>query len=186
MAQGGLGIGLSLAKGLVELHGGVIAAESGGPGQGALFTVRLPLGQAEEASEGGETAPAAGAALGRHILVADDNVDAAESLAWLLRAEGASVTVAHDGAQALRLYHARPAAIALLDLGMPEMDGLELAAILARQQPRPYLVAVTGRGRQEDRAASLAAGFDEHLTKPVAPQQLIALLRAAVEERDGA
>lgn len=186
MAQGGLGIGLSLAKGLVELHGGAIAAASAGPGQGALFTVRLPLGQAEEASDGGEAAPAAGTALGRHILVADDNVDAAESLAWLLRAEGAAVTVAHDGAQALRLFHARPADIALLDLGMPGMDGLEVAAILARKEPRPYLVAVTGRGLQEDRAASLAAGFDEHLTKPVAPQQLMALLRAALEERDGA
>lgn len=185
MAQGGLGIGLSLAKGLVELHGGAIAAASAGAGQGALFTVRLPLGQAEEAADAGEAAPVAGVALGRHILVADDNVDAAESLAWLLRAEGAAVTVAHDGAQALRLFHTRPADIALLDLGMPGMDGLEVAAILARKEPRPYLVAVTGRGRQEDRAASLAAGFDEHLTKPVAPQQLMALLRAAPEGRDG-
>ncbi|MDN4039661.1 ATP-binding protein [Massilia sp. YIM B02443] len=181
MAQGGLGIGLSLAKGLVELHGGSIAAASAGAGQGALFTVRLPLGAAPEAPDPGEAAQAGAAALGQHILVADDNVDAAESLAWLLRAEGASVTVAHDGAQALRLYNQQPARIALLDLGMPGMDGLEVAAILARKAPRPYMVAVTGRGRQEDRAASLAAGFDEHLTKPVAPQQLIALLRQLVD-----
>jgi len=183
MAQGGLGIGLSLAKGLVELHGGSIVAASDGAGQGALFTVRLPLGTAPEAPEAGEGAPECGAALGQHILVADDNVDAADSLAWLLRAEGATVTVAHDGAQALRRYNDKPARIALLDLGMPEMDGLEVAAILARKTPRPYLVAVTGRGRQEDRAASLAAGFDEHLTKPVAPQQLMALLREVLATR---
>jgi len=181
MAQGGLGIGLALAKGLVELHGGSIEAASDGPGQGATFTVRLPLAPAQDAPPRLEHEPAAGAALGRHILVADDNVDAAESLAWLLRAEGASVTVAHDGAQALRLYKERPAQIALLDLGMPEMDGLEVAAILARKTPRPYMVAVTGRGRQEDRAASLAAGFDEHLTKPVAPQELLALLRTVAD-----
>ena len=122
-----------------------------------------------------------GAALGKHILVADDNVDAAESLAWLLRSEGATVMVAHDGAQALRLHRERPARIAVLDLGMPHLDGLELAGLLAQDTPRPYLVAVTGRGRKEDRAASLAAGFDEHFTKPVAPQQLITLLRKVPE-----
>lgn len=181
MAQGGLGIGLSLAKGLVELHSGSIEAASAGAGHGALFTVRLPLAAPPQAPDPDEAAQAGAAALGQHILVADDNVDAAESLAWLLRAEGASVTVAHDGAQALRLYNEKPARIALLDLGMPGIDGLEVAAILARKTPRPYMVAVTGRGRQEDRAASLAAGFDEHLTKPVAPQQLIALLRQVVD-----
>ena len=186
MAQGGLGIGLSLAKGLVELHGGTIEAASDGAGKGATFTVRLPLVQApapaQDSAPGQPPAPQAGIALGRHILVADDNVDAAESLAWLLRAEGASVAVAHDGAQALQLYHGQPAAIALLDLGMPRLDGLELAALLAQKTPRPYLVAVSGRGRQEDRAASLAAGFDQHLTKPVAPQRLIALLREVASQ----
>jgi PAS domain S-box-containing protein len=176
LAQGGLGIGLSLAKGLVELHGGRIAAHSAGPGQGSRFSVRLPAIRPGPDGAAVEQQAAAGGRLRRHVLVADDNVDAAESLAWLLRSEGASVEVAHDGAAALRLFDARPADIAVLDLGMPEMDGLELAANLARRTPRPFLVAVTGRGRQEDRAASLAAGFDEHLTKPVAPQQLIELL----------
>ncbi|SFB82502.1 ATP-binding protein [Massilia yuzhufengensis] len=177
LAQGGLGIGLSLAKGLVELHEGRLDAHSDGPGHGSAFCVRLPAIAAPEAAEG--VAPQAGstAALGKTILVADDNVDAAESLAWLLRSEGATVEVAHDGAAALRLFNERPTDIAVLDLGMPEMDGLELAAILSRRSPRPFLVAVTGRGRQEDHAASLAAGFDAHLTKPVAPQQLIELLR---------
>jgi len=177
LAQGGLGIGLSLAKGFVELHGGSIHADSDGAGRGATFIVRLPLCEAAEPEMHAEGESAGGAVTGRHILVADDNIDAAESLAWLLRSEGASVTVAHDGAQALRLYHERCADIVVLDLGMPEMSGLEVATILADKCPRPYLVAVTGRGRQEDRAASLAAGFDHHLTKPVAAQQLIELLR---------
>ena len=177
LAQGGLGIGLSLAKGLVELHGGAISADSDGPGCGATLLVRLPLCDAHETAPGAAAPAPDGVALGKHILIADDNVDAADSLAWLLRAEGATVMVAHDGAEALRLFRARPAQVAVLDLGMPHLDGLQLAAILAGAQPRPYLVAVTGRGRQEDHAASLAAGFDRHLTKPVSPQVLIALLR---------
>jgi len=176
LAQGGLGIGLSLAKGLVELHGGRLEAHSEGQGRGSCFTVRLPAIRPPAAPDAAEPERGGGQRLRRHVLVADDNVDAAESLAWLLRSEGATVDVAHDGAAALRLFHAHPADIAVLDLGMPEMDGLEVAAILSRRSPRPFLVAVTGRGRQEDRAASLAAGFDEHLTKPVAPQELLALL----------
>ncbi|RZA33328.1 MAG: hybrid sensor histidine kinase/response regulator, partial [Lysobacteraceae bacterium] len=176
LAQGGLGIGLSLARGLVELHGGRIEAHSAGPGHGSSFTVWLPAIPPAEAPKAAEPQDCSGARLRKHVLVADDNIDAAESLAWLLRSEGATVDVAHDGAAALRLFNEHPADIAVLDLGMPEMDGLEVAAILARKAPRPFLVAVTGRGRQEDRCASLAAGFDEHLTKPVAPQQLIDLL----------
>ncbi|WP_051933602.1 ATP-binding protein [Massilia sp. BSC265] len=176
LAQGGLGIGLSLAKGLVELHGGRLTAHSGGPGQGSAFTVSLPAIRPAATLDVAEQPDGAGPRLRKHVLVADDNVDAAESLAWLLRSEGATVDVAHDGAAALRLFNAHPADIAVLDQGMPEVDGLEVAAILARRVPRPFLVAVTGRGRQEDRAASLAAGFDEHLTKPVAPRQLIDLL----------
>ncbi|MCC2955266.1 PAS domain-containing protein [Massilia sp. IC2-477] len=176
LAQGGLGIGLSLAKGLVELHGGRLEAWSAGPGHGSSFTVLLPAIHPGPDCEAAVLEVAGGARIRRQVLVADDNVDAAESLAWLLRSEGALVSVAHDGAAALRLFNERPAEIVVLDLGMPEMDGLEVAAVLSTRRPRPFLVAVTGRGRQEDRAASLAAGFDEHLTKPVAPQQLIALL----------
>ena len=179
MAQGGLGIGLSLAKGLVELHGGSIRAASEGPGKGASFTVRLPLDTSVEAAAGEQQAAGGEGTLCCDILIADDNADAAESLAWLLRSEGARVEVAHDGAQALRLFNARPAQIAVLDLGMPEMSGLEVAQVLARRDPRPFLLAVTGRGRKEDRQASFEAGFNEHLTKPVAPQELIGLLRQA-------
>ncbi|UVW26848.1 ATP-binding protein [Massilia sp. H6] len=177
LAQGGLGIGLSLAKGLVELQGGSIEAYSAGPGRGSSFTVRLALVARPEAPGTVAAAGSAIAKLCKTILIADDNVDAADSLAWLLRSEGATVEVVHDGASALRMYNERPADIAVLDLGMPEMDGLEVAAVLSHRSPRPYMVAVTGRGRQEDRAASLAAGFDEHFTKPLAPQELIDLLR---------
>jgi PAS domain S-box-containing protein len=177
LAQGGLGIGLSLARGLVELHGGRIGASSEGPGKGSAFTVWLPAIAAPQPDAGAASSEGAPAGLRKTILVADDNVDAAESLAWLLRSEGASVEVVHDGAAALRLFNERPADIVVLDLGMPQIDGLEAARILSKRRPKPYLVAVTGRGRQEDRAASAAAGFDAHCTKPVVPQELIDLLR---------
>jgi DNA-binding response OmpR family regulator len=117
------------------------------------------------------------------ILIADDNVDAAESLALLLRARGARVTVAHDGEQALRLFRDQPADIAILDLGMPRVDGLEVARQLSQAHPRPYLAALTGRGRKEDRADSLRAGFDEHLTKPVDPRWLVERLRRVQAQR---
>ena len=178
LAQGGLGIGLSLARGLVELHGGRIAAHSAGPGQGSSFTVWLPATPAPLPAPGALEGTLPGASLRKSILVADDNADAAESLAWLLRSEGATVEVVHDGAAALRLFNERPFDIGVLDLGMPEIDGLEVAQVLSQHDPRPLLVAVTGRGRQEDRAASRAAGFDAHFTKPVVPQELIDLLRS--------
>ena len=177
LAQGGLGIGLSLARGLVELHGGRIAAHSAGPGQGSAFTVSLPAIEAPQPAPGALEDGLPAASLRKSILVADDNADAAESLAWLLRSEGATVEVVHDGAAALRLFNERPFDIAVLDLGMPEIDGLEVARVLSRHKQKPLLVAVTGRGRQEDRTASREAGFDAHFTKPVVPQELIDLLR---------
>jgi CheY-like chemotaxis protein len=177
LAQGGLGIGLSLAKGLVELHGGTVAVESAGSGCGSCFCVTLPLAPASDGAHEEPRGEAPAAMLRKTILIADDNEDAADSLALLLRGEGAQVEVAHDGEAALRMFRDHPADIALLDLGMPRMSGLDVALALSRSTPRPFLVALTGRGRREDRAASFEAGFDEHLTKPVAAQQLIELLQ---------
>jgi signal transduction histidine kinase/ActR/RegA family two-component response regulator len=174
----GLGIGLALTKGLVELHGGSISVQSEGGGRGSVFTVRLPRGEASEhaapPADGIEPRPASA----RRILVADDNRDAAESLAALLELEGHEVTLAYDGADALLAYDRVRPQICLLDIGMPHLTGNEVAAeIRARgdRQP-PKLVAITGWGQDADRSQALAAGFDHHLTKPVDPVQLLRLI----------
>jgi CheY-like chemotaxis protein len=177
-AAGGLGIGLALAKGIVDLHGGRIEAASGGPGKGSRFTVRLP-----GASRSRVSAPASRMALTVHatrkrILLADDNRDAAESLAIILRLEGHEVELAHDGAAALQLFAERQPDVALLDIGMPKTNGYEVARqIRAASNGREVLlIAITGWAQDSDRARSRAAGFDHHLTKPVEPDTLIELL----------
>jgi signal transduction histidine kinase/CheY-like chemotaxis protein len=171
-SPGGLGLGLAIARSLVDLHGGRIAAESGGPGAGSTFTFWIPL--AEDAP--GDPAPAAGApeepapaAAPARLLVVDDNVDAAELLAEALRSRGHEVHVAFDGASALALAREIRPRVALLDLGLPVMDGYELAR---RLQDAPAtaglaLVAVTGYGQDVDRRASADAGFRAHFVKPV-------------------
>ncbi|HXZ85555.1 MAG TPA: PAS domain S-box protein, partial [Myxococcota bacterium] len=183
-AQGGLGIGLALVKRLVEMHGGRVEARSAGWGAGSEFVVRLPLAPSEAASRADAAPPARTPAVRvrRRFLVVDDNRDAADSLALLLEAYGAEVQVAYDGSSALaQLRGVRPDVV-LLDLGMPGMDGFELAARI-RKQPELagiLLVALTGWGQPEDRRATRAAGFDLHLVKPVSPpelRELIALRR---------
>ncbi|MEO5677759.1 MAG: ATP-binding protein [Usitatibacter sp.] len=169
-AQGGLGIGLTLARTLVHLHGGTIEALSGGAGSGCEFRVRLPLAQrvpygAERASP--ETAAQAPLRL-RRVLVVDDNRDAADSLGMLLQFLGADVAVAHDGRAALEMIRTFKPAVVLLDLGMPDMSGLEVARRM-REDPAMRditLVALTGWGQNEDRRRSHDAGFDHHLVKP--------------------
>jgi CheY-like chemotaxis protein len=178
-AAGGLGIGLALAKGIVELHGGRIEASSAGPGQGSRFTVTLP-GVVQVPSS---AAPSHQVLNGypvhhKRILLADDNRDAAESLAIILRLEGHEVELAHDGDAALRAFESRRPDVALLDIGMPNSNGYDVARQI-RAVPGGdgvLLIAITGWAQDADKAQSRAAGFDHHLTKPIEPDALIELL----------
>jgi CheY-like chemotaxis protein len=167
--QGGLGIGLTLARSIVVLHDGSIEALSGGLGQGSEFIVRLPLRQPDAAGPAVEPISPPTRIAGRRILVVDDNVDAAESLGALLRCLGAEVTTVHDGTAALEALRTQEPAVAVLDIGMPGMDGYELARRV-RSEPHGAeltLIALSGWGNDEDRQRSREAGIDHHLVKPV-------------------
>ena len=176
--QGGLGLGLTLVRTLVELHGGNVDVHSEGPGKGSEFIVRLPLDATpgkeitvKEMWHFGQVAP-------RRILVVDDNCDAAESLSKLLNAVGAEARAVYSGVEALQLLEPYRPAVMLVDIGMPGMDGYEVARRI-RQTPRynsVTLVALTGWGQEEDRRRSQAAGFDFHLTKPLDFKTLQSLL----------
>jgi CheY-like chemotaxis protein len=174
----GLGIGLALARALMAMHGGTLTASSAGIGRGAAFTVRLPGAAAAIAPATSGTVMPSAATPGRRILVVDDNADAADSLAQLLRLDGHETVAAHDGAAALVAAERLAPEVALLDIGMPGMDGYALARELRTRAAgrRLMLIAVTGWGQAEDRRRSADAGFDHHLTKPVDPQALAALL----------
>jgi CheY-like chemotaxis protein len=177
-SEGGLGIGLALTKALVELHGGTIAAWSAGHGTGSRFTVTVPQALASSPTAAVRPEDERAPAPGRRILLADDNRDAAESLAMLLRLDGHFVVIANDGEEALALYDANHPDIALLDIGMPRMSGYELATRI-RSRPdgmQVLLIAITGWGQASDKARASAAGFDHHLTKPVDMGVLRALL----------
>jgi PAS domain S-box-containing protein len=183
-SEGGLGIGLALVRGLVELHGGAVSARSDGAGQGSEFVLRLPLGNPGSAESVAETdAPAVSAAKALRLLVADDNRDSAASFAALLEASGHEVSVAHTGREALSLARKLEPDALLLDIGMPELNGYQLAQQIRDTSwgRRAMLVAITGWGQEQDKRRALAAGFDLHLTKPIDPGRLEALLqRAAV------
>lgn len=178
-SEGGLGIGLALSRGLVALHGGTIEAHSGGPGLGSEFSVRLPRRRLHSATSETPCEAASAPTTRRRILVADDNPDGAESLAILLRVEGHEVSVVNDGAAALAAFDQLQPDVALLDIGMPGLNGYEVAQRV-RQKPHGrsvLLIAITGWGQDSDKARALAAGFDHHFTKPVEPDRITALLR---------
>ena len=180
-SQGGLGIGLTLVRRLVEMHGGSIAAHSAGIAQGSTFTVRIPLARSilPEATGDGHAAQPAGTNALR-VLVVDDNVDAADSLALLLRASGHTVARVHDGARAVETVERWQPDVVLLDIGLPGMSGYDVARALRRAGARTRLVALTGYGQQADRQQTRQAGFDDHLVKPATAKDIRRVLETAV------
>ncbi|OGA77733.1 MAG: hypothetical protein A3G81_29570 [Betaproteobacteria bacterium RIFCSPLOWO2_12_FULL_65_14] len=173
-SQGGLGIGLPLVKRLVEMHGGSVAASSGGAGQGSEFSVRLPLarGSADSADPQPQQPETPVRAARKRLLVVDDNVDAAETIARLLRLAGYEAECVYDGPSALQAVERNKPDIVVLDIGLPGMDGYEVARRLRARFRRLPLIAVTGYGQDSDRKRSEQAGFDHHFTKPVDPLEL--------------
>jgi CheY-like chemotaxis protein len=176
----GLGVGLSLSRRLVELHGGTLEARSEGPGRGAEFIVRIPAAQSAAAPRAPALAPAERDARDsqHRILVADDNRDFALSLSALLRGMGNDVRVEHDGAAAAAAAAEYRPDFAFLDIGLPKLNGFDLARRLRASHPACILVAVTGWGQESDRALAKSAGFDDYLVKPVEIDRLQAVLRA--------
>ena len=181
-SQGGLGIGLALVKSLVELHGGSVAAHSEGLGQGSRFVVTLPRAAEQDVTEvsQGEDAPFAPSAA-RRVLVVDDNVDAAQMLGMCLEAAGHAVMIEYGPQQALARARSGQPEVCILDIGLPGMDGNELARRLraAPETSNATLIALTGYGQEQDRQSAIAAGFDHHLVKPVAAPDLLALVAQA-------
>jgi CheY-like chemotaxis protein len=183
-SQGGLGIGLTLARTLAEMHGGTLNASSGGLGQGSEFVLRLPLVEAttsEVTNPAIAASPAARSA--PRVLVVDDNVDSARGLEHLLVILGYDVRTVFDGRAALEAAQSHQPAVVLLDIGLPGMDGYEVAGrIRGDQRLRDaLLIAVTGYGQDEDRRRSYEAGFDHHLIKPIDFDALVALLEQPEE-----
>jgi PAS domain S-box-containing protein len=188
-AEGGMGIGLALAKGILELHGGTIEARSEGHGRGSEFIVHLPLSATESATA---SAPDGGAVASsdarRRVLVADDNRDSSDSLAMLLEAAGHEMRVAYDGIAALSIAQIFRPEVVSLDIDMPGLDGYAVAQAL-RAEPWGCdlaIVAITGWGNEHDKRRALAAGFDAHLTKPVEPDEIRSLLVEAMSRRAAA
>jgi CheY-like chemotaxis protein len=188
-SAGGLGLGLALVRSLVELQRGSVTCTSEGRDRGSTFTVRLPLLRMQHDAGAPQHADQRLAAADQplRVLVVDDNADAARMLALLLKASGHQVTVEHEPHRALERSRAEPPQVCLLDIGLPEMDGKELARRLKAQPEtaRTVLIAVTGYGQDHDRESALAAGFSHHFVKPVDPARLAAVL-AEISQRDRA
>ena len=181
-ADGGMGVGLTLVRSIVDLHGGEVSAASDGPGAGSQFTVKLPL--SHKPLPGGPADPldSQGGEAGLSILLVEDNADARNILAKLLETYGYRVQTAADGFAALECLQQALPDVALVDIGLPRLSGYQVAKQVRERWPgrRPYLVALTGYGRTQDRERALEAGFNEHLTKPIHIQQLRTLLARAL------
>jgi len=180
-SQGGLGIGLSLVESLIERHGGTVTASSKGIGQGSEFVVRLPISVSRHDASHPDASSDLPRSKNRRVLIIDDSEDAALSLAMLLDSDGHEVRTAHDGATGLKLLLESPADAVLLDIGLPDLNGYELAEQI-RQRPEGrevLLIALTGWGQPQDKINAEAAGFDLHLTKPVDYPKLLAILNRA-------
>ena len=179
-SEGGLGIGLSLTRGLVDLHGGRIEARSAGAALGSEFIVRLPRRDSRIMPGAVSTAVDEEPVASRRVLIADDNRDAAETLAMLLQIEGHEVHVVHDGRAAVSAFTDFNPEVALLDIGMPELSGYEVARRVREnvQGQTVTLIALTGWGQERDKEQALAAGFNHHFTKPVEPARISKILRS--------
>ena len=186
--QGGLGIGLTLARTLIELHGGSIALHSDGIGKGSEFILRLPLPAQPDAGDRPDERATADAATGARVLLVEDNPDTADSMVLLLEMLGHRVDLAPDGASALALAAARIPQVMLVDIGLPDIDGYEVARRVRANAALAsvVLVALTGYGQREDRERAFAAGFDHHFVKPVDPDELNAFLVRCRSARDAA
>ena len=183
-SRGGLGVGLTLARRLIEMHGGRIDVASDGPGLGSEFTVRLPVVSAavvETVATGDSSASEPTPRVPLRILVVDDNVDAADSVAWLLRHQSHDVRTAHDGRSAIEMAAEFRPRVVVLDLGLPKVDGYEVSRRLRNSADTrdALIIAVSGYGQDEDRRRSTEAGFDYHFIKPVDFQTLLGVLREA-------
>jgi PAS domain S-box-containing protein len=183
-SEGGLGIGLTLVKSLVEMHGGSVTATSEGLGQGSEFTVRLPAARRRDV-KGEEAAGLAAMNEGSRVLVVDDNVDTALGMQRLLKMMGHDVAIAHGGHEALEVAREHGPAFVLLDIGLPGMDGYEVASRMRQEAccKHTVIVAISGYGQDEDRTRSKEAGIDHHLVKPVDQDALLTLLSAGVDGR---
>ena len=185
-AQGGLGIGLTLVRRLVDLHDGTVRASSNGPGTGCTFTVRLPrVIEPNMAPQDDRSRRSTGTSQAKRVLIVDDNIDAAESLGLLVELTGHAVRVVHSGPTALTIAQEFQPSIIVLDIGLPDMDGYEIARRL-RSNPHftdVMLVALTGYGQAEDRRRSREVGFDHHLVKPVDPEKFQQLLANHIRRR---
>ena len=181
-SEGGLGIGLTVVKKLVEMHGGRVNASSGGPGAGSEFVVRLPAASRPAdpriVPQAEKSAPEKAQARGARILVVDDNEDTARGMSRLLKLIGHDVRMAHSGPDAIELAREHRPDFILLDIGLPGMSGYEVASNLRREDwcRSTVIVAVSGYGQDEDRRRSKESGFDHHLTKPLDHDALLALL----------